>query len=68
MFSQGMADVLLDACSDFWDGRDVRPLGTEERYAPRSFEPAFTILKLIDCVADCVNANRNAISCFHSIC
>jgi len=32
MFSQGMADVLLDACSDFWDGHDIRPLGTEERY------------------------------------
>jgi len=31
MFSQGMADVLLDACSDFWDGRDIRPLGSEER-------------------------------------
>ena len=33
MFSQGMADVLLDACSDFWDGQDIRPLGTEERHA-----------------------------------
>jgi len=32
MFSQGMADVLLDACSDFWDGHDIRPLGHEERY------------------------------------
>jgi len=32
MFSQGMADVLLDACSDFWDGHDIRPLGTEERF------------------------------------
>ena len=32
MFSQGMADVLLDACSDFWDGHDIRPLGNEERY------------------------------------
>jgi hypothetical protein len=32
LFSQGMADLLLDACSDFWDGHDVRPLGDEERF------------------------------------
>ena len=32
LFSQGMADLLLDACSDYWDGHDVRPLGDEERF------------------------------------
>jgi len=32
MFSQGMADVLLDACSHFWDGRDICPLGADERF------------------------------------
>lgn len=32
LFSQGMADLLLDACSDYWDGHEVRPLGDEERF------------------------------------
>lgn len=31
LFSQGMADLLLDACSDFWDGQKLKPLGNAER-------------------------------------
>lgn len=26
-----MADLLLDACSDFWDGQKLQPLGDAER-------------------------------------
>lgn len=31
MMTQGTADIVLDCCDDFWDGRDLRPLGSAER-------------------------------------
>lgn len=31
MLTQGTADIVLDCCDDFWDGRDLRPLGPSER-------------------------------------
>lgn len=31
MLTQGTADIVLDCCDDFWDGRDLRPLGPAER-------------------------------------
>ena len=31
MMSQGTADLLLDACTDFWDGSDLRPMSDFER-------------------------------------
>ena len=32
MMSQGTGDLLLDVCSDFWDGCDVIPLTDIERF------------------------------------
>ena len=32
LFSQGTADLLLDACTDFWDGYDLVPLAETDRY------------------------------------
>lgn len=31
MLTQGTADIVLDSCDDFWDGKDLRPLGVAER-------------------------------------
>ena len=31
MMSHGTADILLDACTDFWDGSDLCPLTDLER-------------------------------------
>lgn len=31
MLTQGTADIVLDCCDDFWDGKDLRPLGPQER-------------------------------------
>lgn len=35
MFSQGTAGLLLDMCSDYWDGSELKPLNDLDRYAPR---------------------------------
>lgn len=31
MLTQGTADIVLDCCEDYWDGKDLRPLGSQER-------------------------------------
>ena len=31
LLSQGSADLLLDVCTDFWDGSEVHPLTNLER-------------------------------------
>lgn len=31
MLTQGTADIVLDCCDDFWDGKDLKPLGVQER-------------------------------------
>ncbi|XP_037936476.1 transmembrane protein 94 isoform X2 [Teleopsis dalmanni] len=31
LFTQGTADIILDYCDDFWDGKDLRPLSTQDR-------------------------------------
>lgn len=31
LFSQGTGDLLLDLCSDFWDGRDLSQLQAADR-------------------------------------
>lgn len=40
MLTQGTADIVLDCCDDFWDGRDLRPLGSVER---KRAQVSFTI-------------------------
>lgn len=37
MLSQGTADIILDACDDFWSGKDLRPLKDEERKRAQDF-------------------------------
>lgn len=37
MLTQGTADIVLDCCDDFWDGQDLRPLGTQERKRAQDF-------------------------------
>lgn len=32
LFSQGTADIILDACIDFWDGHDLSPVSPSVRY------------------------------------
>ena len=32
LFSQGTADLLLDACTDYWDGSNLCVLNDSERY------------------------------------
>lgn len=31
LFTQGTADMVLDCCDDFWDGKDLRPLSQPDR-------------------------------------
>ncbi|XP_050421930.1 transmembrane protein 94 isoform X2 [Adelges cooleyi] len=31
LFSQGTADIILDACIDYWDGRDLNPISQSVR-------------------------------------
>ncbi|KAL9880064.1 transmembrane protein 94 isoform X1 [Glossina fuscipes] len=31
LFTQGTADIILDCCDDFWDGKDLRPLSQQDR-------------------------------------
>lgn len=31
MFSHGTADIILEACTDFWDGTDIYPLSGSDR-------------------------------------
>ncbi|XP_062120729.1 transmembrane protein 94 isoform X2 [Drosophila sulfurigaster albostrigata] len=31
LFTQGTADIILDCCDDFWDGKDLRPLSPQDR-------------------------------------
>lgn len=33
MFSHGTADIILEACTDFWDGTDIYPLSGSDRWA-----------------------------------
>lgn len=32
MLSHGTADVVLEACTDFWDGADIYPLSGSDRW------------------------------------
>ncbi|XP_036318816.1 transmembrane protein 94 isoform X4 [Rhagoletis pomonella] len=31
LFTQGTADIIMDFCDDFWDGKDLRPLSPQDR-------------------------------------
>lgn len=31
LLTQGSADLILDACTDFWDGDDLCELSTQDR-------------------------------------
>lgn len=31
LFSYGSADVILGACTEFWDGEDIQPLTDSDR-------------------------------------
>ncbi|XP_050329199.1 transmembrane protein 94 isoform X4 [Bactrocera neohumeralis] len=31
LFTQGTADIIMDFCDDFWDGKDLRPLSAQDR-------------------------------------
>ncbi|KAG5667696.1 hypothetical protein PVAND_015667 [Polypedilum vanderplanki] len=37
LLSQGTADIILDFCDDFWNGKDLRPLREEERKRAQDF-------------------------------
>lgn len=37
MFSHGTADIILEACTDFWDGTDIYPLSGSDRWAALLF-------------------------------
>lgn len=37
LFTQGTADIVLDCCDDFWDGKDLRPLSQQDRKRAQDF-------------------------------
>lgn len=37
LFTQGTADIVLDCCDDFWDGKDLRPLAQQDRKRAQDF-------------------------------
>lgn len=32
LLTQGTADIILDSCIEYWDGRDLCPLSASDRY------------------------------------
>ncbi|XP_055605027.1 transmembrane protein 94 isoform X2 [Uranotaenia lowii] len=37
LLTQGTADIVLDSCDDYWDGRDLHPLTEKERKRAQDF-------------------------------
>lgn len=37
LLTQGTADIVLDCCDDYWDGRDLRPLTAQDRKRAQDF-------------------------------
>jgi hypothetical protein len=37
LLTQGTADMVLDCCDDFWDGKDLRPLTGDEKKRAQDF-------------------------------
>lgn len=37
LLTQGTADIVLDCCDDYWDGKDLRPLSAQERKRAQDF-------------------------------
>lgn len=31
LLSQGTADLILDSCVEYWDGKDLKPISAQER-------------------------------------
>ena len=69
MFSQGTAGLLLDMCSDYWDGSELKPLNDLDRYTPRP-PPAlcsfvFTVFFLFHLQLFCFPARRRIVDFYH---
>lgn len=47
LLSQGSADIILDACDDFWSGKDLRPLEEEERKRAQDFYQRNALVSVI---------------------
>lgn len=37
LMTQGTADIILDLCDDYWNGKDLKPLKSEERKRAQDF-------------------------------
>ena len=37
LLSQGTADLILDSCVEYWDGKDLKPLSAQERKKVSNF-------------------------------
>jgi hypothetical protein len=37
LMTQGTADLVLDCCDDYWNGKDLKPLRSEERKRAQDF-------------------------------
>lgn len=37
LLTQGTADIILDCCDDYWNGKDLRPLKSDERKRAQDF-------------------------------
>ena len=39
MYCQGTADLVIDFCTDYWDGKEIKSLSYNQRYQPLSSTP-----------------------------
>jgi hypothetical protein len=46
LFSQGTADLLLDTCSDFWDGQELMPLNEADRWG-FAYRPLYFVFQCV---------------------
>ena len=69
LLTQGSADIVLDACTDFWDGDDLCELTSSDRYLHflftflfLTFLFSFFILLFSFCHSNFLQLNFNYIS------
>ena len=62
LFSQGTADMILDSCTDYWDGSDIRPLSE----ADRSVSGEEYVVYCTKCISYLMN--DNSYQCIINIC
>lgn len=69
MLSHGSADLILEACTDFWDGTDIYPLSGSDRcrnsYTPSIFVTVFPFALPFFCIICYLSCYRKKVLDFY---